>query len=197
MLFKRISDQISEYFVQNQVIEAEKRAIYAYGLELLISSLASVVCAGCLAIILGDFAEYLCFLCAFIPFRLCAGGYHADSHEKCIVCFTGMYCIGFIMRTLFWMNGYVWMSGIAVLIATLLILLFAPIGHPNKKLSIEKRKKNRKRSILLAAACLLGACVVSGTPEEVHSYFMGFFSGEFLAAVSLAVGKIRLKRGHA
>lgn len=85
--------KISPSFLRAKVIDEAKADAYVYGYELLISSVVSVLLVVLIAVVCGDVRYALSFLIGFIPQRIYIGGYHATSHTRCYLAFSGLALI--------------------------------------------------------------------------------------------------------
>ena len=72
------------------MVDESKADAYVYGYELLISSVVSVLLVILVSAVCGDVRYSLSFLIGFIPQRIYIGGYHATSHTRCYLAFTGL-----------------------------------------------------------------------------------------------------------
>ena len=85
--------------MENQGVIASKTIpIYAYGLELLYSSLAGVVALIIISAILGKPFLWIPYLAGFVPLRLSGGGYHAKTHFHCIFTFSLLYSLVLVIE---------------------------------------------------------------------------------------------------
>jgi accessory gene regulator B len=73
------------FFVANKFVEAEDEEVYAYGMELLLSTVFNLIVAIAIAGVTHTFIPCLINLTAFVTIRIYAGGYHADTHRGCIL----------------------------------------------------------------------------------------------------------------
>lgn len=65
------------FFVDNKIIEVEDSEVYAYGIELLLSTIFNLIIAIIIALISNEFIPCVINLTAFVTIRMYAGGYHA------------------------------------------------------------------------------------------------------------------------
>ncbi len=82
----------AEKMAEHSVIEAKATHIYAYGLELLFSSLGGVVALIIISTVCGKPFLWIPYLAGFIPLRLSGGGYHAKTHFRCVFTFKYVFC---------------------------------------------------------------------------------------------------------
>ena len=73
--------------------------------------------------------------------RMYTGGYHADTHLGCNICYCGVFLISFIiLRIQMLVKGDV-LTWIIAAAGYLIIVLNAPLEHHNKRLTIEQKHK--------------------------------------------------------
>lgn len=83
-MVKEMSQKLTAQMVCNNVVDAAKAPIYAYGIELLLSSLAGILALAAISLFLRVPFLWIPYLGGFIPIRLLGGGYHAKTHRSCI-----------------------------------------------------------------------------------------------------------------
>ena len=193
---KEISDKIALDFESQKIIAQDRMPIYSYGVELILSALIGLSGVLVIAAILNDLPECLMFLLAFIPLRLWAGGYHASSHLTCFLCFSFMYLCAFSLSLVIPMYYLSFTIMSSSLISTLIIILFAPVAHPNKRLTAEKAERNRRRSLIFTITILAFASLLIFYRVAIPTWVLRFFLGEFFAASSLVAGLIKNNRGN-
>jgi accessory gene regulator B len=182
---------MSSTLVKLNVIHEESNDVYTYGFELIISALINILCMAIVSITLRRYFDWLIFLLAFIPLRTTAGGYHANSHTKCIV-------VGTIAFTVLLAISRLQLHWDVVILAIsasslLLILLISPVEAHNKKLKDEQRKKNRGTSIYLGILNLIiagASYLVGGFLDTLKIYFLGVIA----ATLSMLAVKAKLFR---
>lgn len=146
-MLKAIANQTTELLIRNHIIDEKNAPIYLYGFQLLYSFLFGtgiIVLSGC---VFGILIETFLFLLVFIPFRSYTGGYHANTYLKCTI-FT-LLSYSFVILSSAFLPVKLSMYLILLGVGLLLLIWFAPIQHPNKKLSIRKQKKCKIISITL------------------------------------------------
>lgn len=78
-----MSKRLSSFFATNSIIKQEDAEVYEYSLEILFSTILNFVAVIIIAILTRKSLLTLLYLLGFIPLRLIAGGYHADTHFRC------------------------------------------------------------------------------------------------------------------
>ncbi|MCI8408727.1 MAG: accessory gene regulator B family protein [Lachnospiraceae bacterium] len=127
-----------------------------YGLEVLLDNLLKVICIIMLSLILGIFKESMLVFLGFGALRLRAGGFHFDRNIMCwftsiLITIGGGYLVyrNFISRNI---------AILFLLIALIIILLYAPSGTINNPIAPENRKQYRMESIGLVILYLILTC---------------------------------------
>lgn len=77
---KQLADFTTHLFVTKGIVTEADAPIYAYGFEVLFSSLFTFGSIFVLAACFDFFVETLVFFAAFFPLRIYAGGYHASTN---------------------------------------------------------------------------------------------------------------------
>lgn len=146
-MFVKISEQITEKLLTENIISTDNRELYCYGIRnglILILNLLTVITIG---IILNQVISGIIFLLFYTPLRNFAGGYHARTPERCYV-----FSVILIFAVLLAMK-YVSVSSficiISVNISYIIIALFAPVEDVNKRLDDTEKKVYKKRTVLV------------------------------------------------
>lgn len=134
--------------------------VYAYGIELLISTVITTFLITLTGILTNSFFECVLFQGAFSLIRVYTGGYHCMTYIKCISISVLSYVLVYL--SLFWWkdvfaNGFVFFGG--YLLTMGLSLLFAPVKNENKELT-EKDRKRYKLLSLLVITLIYGICAL-------------------------------------
>ena len=154
-----------------KVVDESKADAYVYGYELLISSVVSILLVILISIICGDVRYSLSFLIGFIPQRIYIGGYHATSHTRCYLAFTGLALICILLSKVIAANN---LFRIITTVALLGIsIFFSPIEAKNKPLGKKKRLSYKMIvSVLLSIDFLLAIFNVLPYTRHVVCYYL-------------------------
>lgn len=146
---------IADFFVSKDVITEEEKEVCAYGMELIIAGIISVALVLIIGLITGNIWYAVVYNIMMIVIRLYTGGYHADTHVGCNVC----YCMAFIIsmvllkaQTYIKSDVAIWLVALA---GYLIIVLNAPLEHHNKKLTMKQKYEYMIISFMLGIASLL------------------------------------------
>lgn len=166
---------------------ADKERVIAYGYELMITSCVGILFLIVCSVVSGLYLAWIPFLIGFAPLRTVAGGYHAPTHALCYLVTTSTFCICLAIAE----SGILSCNHLLLItvVATCLILLFAPVAATNKPLTKLRFDQNRKWSII----CILfwvTFSVVLCLIKIADVYTTLLFLGVAVASGSLIVAKI-------
>lgn len=193
MGMKSIAASIAYTLWDQGIIQKEDIDKCRYGLDIFISSALEIVSILIIAAVIGNFLQTLLLFAAFIPLRVYAGGYHADTKLRCYLVSLGVYGIFTIAMRLLSAEIYLIVAVSATFFSMLMILIAAPIIHKNKSVNGIERKYYRKFSIGICsvetAIVLLSAAVF---PESrlIVSLAIGQAAVAFSMIAAIIKGKV-------
>lgn len=82
-LIKWTAGRLVGFLIGGEIITREDSELYGYGIETGIMIAVNVLISVIMGICMGMLWECLVFLAFYVPLRSYAGGYHADTIEKC------------------------------------------------------------------------------------------------------------------
>ena len=124
------------------LLQKKKKEVCAYGMELIISGIISVALVLIIGLITGNIWYAVIYNMMMILIRTYTGGYHADTHAGCNVCYCGVYLISLLMlRIQVYIRETIIITWLIALTGYLIIVLNAPLEHHNKKLMMEQKEK--------------------------------------------------------
>ncbi|MPW26371.1 accessory regulator AgrB [Alkalibaculum sp. M08DMB] len=158
-------DRISEIFINNEIIIAEDKELYSYGLQQGILMILNVTTTIVIGIICGMVWQSIIFLLSYIPLRTYVGGYHAKTQWRCYI-----FSILIISVALLGIKLIPWTNIIyftLMFFAGSIISLLAPVEDGNKHLdSIEKTIYKKRSRVILSALCGIGTLLyIIGYPQ--------------------------------
>ena len=165
--------------------DESKKAILAYGYELIITSCFGVFLLIICSVVSGIPAGWISFLLGFAPLRTVAGGYHASTHTRCYIATTSVYCLCILIVKQVEVMYYHLLT--ASVIVAAIVFLLSPVAARNKPLSEKKRIKNRRLSLIFTLALMLFSvilCLISYSDYYITLLFLGAIaaSGSLVAA---------------
>lgn len=141
-----MSKKLSSFFAANSIIKQEDSEVYEYSLEILFSTILNFAAIIIIAILSQKSLLTVFYLIGFIPLRLIAGGYHADTHFRCFLVLLGTYSAFLGMITFLPDILVVFATVTAAVFSVILIFVLAPVEDKNKPVPAEEQKKFKLKS---------------------------------------------------
>ncbi|MCL1883106.1 MAG: accessory gene regulator B family protein, partial [Defluviitaleaceae bacterium] len=169
--------------------------VYAYGLEIFLSSALQLLAFIALGLIFGQLLTTIAFLASFIPLRTVAGGFHARTHFRCFLGFCAIYAVflGLLHLIPAGLSGV--MAMVFVGVAAIPVLVFAPLPDANKPVGSKKLKTYRRKSLVrffVIAAIIAALGIASVFFDFVPvGIVLAFSIGQLAAAGSLVAAKMK------
>ena len=186
--------QISHILSQHKIISKDDVYICAYGLESFVISVLEIVSILVLSLFLNIFLNTLMFFFAFVPFRMYAGGYHADSKIKCYLIMLAVYAI-FLLLIKNISNIYFTHSELIGMVFTFIVVLsFSPIVNGNKRVSQKEKIVYRKISfciMFLEFAVIVGGIKIFPGSTVVFSIYLGQLAVSLSMIAAMIKNKIK------
>ncbi len=190
-MISKLAKNIAHFFVVQKIVEESREAIYAYGMELLLSDVLNALIVLLISLISHTLPAVIVFTTVFMGLRKFVGGYHANSHLSCMFTLVVVMLI-FSYGICNVSEKYAWVVSIGfVAISIPVVFNLAPIPHPNKPVSDVKKAKLKKRSrIFILLLSMLAFTLIIFRLNTISLYVS---SGIFLSAFAAVMGR-RLNR---
>lgn len=170
--------------LEHQIISDEQKAVMIYGLDLLYSSIISLLSFVVLGFFLNRLVPTVVLLLFFIPLQSFGGGYHCQTHFRCWL----LMMIGYIVAVFVLMNLPLYILWSMMLIGTYAILKFAPIENSAAPFGERFKKKMRSIMIVVFVAAVLLAGVLSAISLKIA---VPILVAVILSEVSITSAKIK------
>lgn len=144
---KSIPGTIANTLWTQGIIQEEDIDTCRYGLDVFISSALEIASILIIAAIVGNFFQAVLLFTAFIPLRVYAGGYHADTKLKCYLISLGVYGVFTVIMNILPHELYLALNMSGAIFSLIMVLIAAPVVHKNKAVNDIERKYYRKFSI--------------------------------------------------
>lgn len=186
-MIKEFSSKCTLFVVEKGSFSHDKEPILCYGFELIIITIIGFLILIVASIVFNQPLAWLWFLLGFAPLRTTAGGYHASSHVRCYLTTTGMFASGLSLATLIEWPSTV--CSIIGFISVILVLMMSPVEADRKRLTKERIKRNRNKSIGIVfieftLAVILYLLNVTNAAVRI------FYTGMAFASASLIMSRI-------
>lgn len=165
--------------------------VYIYGLELIMSGLLNIFLLAFVSMLFMNGLIWFPFLLAFIPLRITAGGYHANSHFSCAAVGTLAFLLSIAISSI---DANWSITCIIISFVSLgLIMKLSPVQASNKPLRKEAISKNRNVSIWIALVNIAFAivCYICSSPDFLLGFIKFYFLGVSAAAFSMVAVQIQ------
>lgn len=192
---RNIAGNIATLLTANGIIQEDDTDKCRYGLEIFISSLLELTSILFISIFMNNFLETLLFFAAFIPLRVYAGGYHADTQIKCYMVSLGVYGLFTILIRTIPISWYTIVIYISISMSLIIVLMLAPVRHSNKTLTPQKTKTYKEISVVI---CTIEAIIAlfSSIMFEVNTWIMAFVLGLSAETLSMIAAIIKKAVKH-
>lgn len=188
-MIEKLARKTAVFFSENNVIKPEDTEAYAYGLEILYSTLLNSAAVILIAAVTGEFTAIAVYMAAFLTLRINAGGYHAKTHIGCLSILIAVLLI-FTAAVKLMPDKALPFSAAAIMAAAAVpVLLFAPAEHPNHPLKEKAAKRLRKRSLIFLGVWSALCFVFIFFAPEISFYTA---CGALTAAGAVTAEKMRL-----
>lgn len=154
---KNISNGIADMLWTQGIIQEDDIDKCKYGIDLFISSFLEIISILAIAAFLGNFIETVLLFVFFVPLRIYAGGYHADTKLKCYFISLVMYGFSYTLANITPSGMFVLINVIGTLFSLIMVLIMAPIIHINKNVNDIERRNYMKISIEI---CLVETTII-------------------------------------
>lgn len=189
-MLKRLSEKLAEKLVHTGIISEADADVHVYGffqLTMLLINLSTIILLGVM------FKEML--LCvilniAYIPIRVNAGGYHANSPFRCYI--NSTITIAVLLAVLKWGSFSEISVCLMVACSTVVIWFLAPMGALEQPLDeAEKKVYGTRTRVVLSIEMVASLCLMFMHLAQISAAIV---LGILTEAVMLVVGKIKQHR---
>lgn len=139
---EKLSNILTDYLIQRNVISAEKSRIYLYGFQIGLEVSLNTIISIIIAVFCRMELETLVFFIVFALLRSYAGGLHLNTYIGCLIC-SCMSLLGLLLVVKYLNIDNSLAIGI-VCISLLLIKFISPVQDINRPISSSEMQKFRK-----------------------------------------------------
>ena len=186
VIVEALARRFSCYLTSIHAEAEDDREVIEYGLFNIFSGILQILFLALSAFVFGLVPEVLVYTVFFGTLKRYAGGAHANRHWVCLWGFTALAIGSSVICSI--VSTYVMPhAAIIAAFATLLIVLVkAPVMHPNNPKSPKRLRKFRGIAVAIAVTqftVLLGLSLFA--PEQIHVITFCASTGGLTAAVTL------------
>lgn len=132
----KMSEKIVNWLIRQKAISTEEGELYAYAVHCLLSLLYPIVFAVGVGAIFGMVVEALVMIMPFILVRKFAGGFHADSLQKCLIISSIVITVSLEIAKII---DYSLILNAIYIAASVMLIVFSPIDSENKRLDYDDK----------------------------------------------------------
>lgn len=148
---EKLSRKVVQSLVKNGNISKKHEAVYQYAFQSVLILGSNIALSLVIGLLINRVGYCIIFLCAMIPLRSNAGGYHAS---KLLVCYILSFTSLITTLLLVGKTDLFWIIAIAAVAAasTAFIYVYAPLDTKNRRLDDEEKKRigSKARRIVVA-----------------------------------------------
>lgn len=190
MKMDKIARNISKILLENNIIFQKDMEICAYGIVLFFTSILEISAVLIISLFVKNFIETVVFLIGFLPVRIYAGGYHANTKLRCFLILLAVYALFSFILIIEMQVIYKYAMIIIPIINVLCVWLWSPLKNRNKTLNEKEEKHFRNISVVLSV--VEGLTVVVLDLFHIYNKFsIALFLGLLTVLLSLMTGKIK------
>ena len=145
--------QGSFYMEEKMLTENEKQQIIEYGLERGKKELIFFGFILLIGLILGIFWQGIIFWLSFCSIRRYAGGYHADTEQRCMIISASVIIIVFLIMRCWAVE--IWITLLLQVICYGIIMRLSPVSNKNRILDEAEQKRFRMITHLIATIVMI------------------------------------------
>lgn len=188
-MIAQFAKKISYFFIRKKIISEDDAEIYSYSFEMLLASFANLVAIIGIAFFLNKIPETLIYLSVFFPLRIIAGGYHADTHFRCILILIVTYLLVLFLIAKIPVDVRVFAVLISIFISLITIFLLAPVEDINNPMTKEQEVKLKSKSRIVIVFYFITIAVLI----LLNSYIALILAfGALSVGLSLVASKIKV-----
>lgn len=189
---KYMSKYVAELLESEGVIKQNDVDVCRYGLEVFLSSFVEILTILVVSALLNNFIETVLFFAGFVPLRVYAGGYHANTKLRCYmvsVLVYGLFSVVLIVLPLYY---YTYVNLISCVFSLIMVWKYAPIIHSRRRINTTEKKRYKKISVGIAV--FQAVIIVAMTMCTKNNIFVFSFSiGQGMAVLSMLAAIIKNK----
>lgn len=142
-MLNTIATLCTSILVDNGVIKEEKSAVMIYGFQLFISTASSLLSILLISLFSGNIEYGTLYLVVFMLLRVTANGFHARTYRGCFLLTNGLFLLYLNILSFYPYIVPILFDKILLCFCLVYVWINAPVEHPNHKLSLKNRRKNK------------------------------------------------------
>ena len=187
---KKISCYLTDFMIENKTIPENEANIYQYCFHYLLDTIFSFFIFLLIALLFKEFVPGLLFTAVFFSFRSLAGGFHAPTERLCALLSYGSYIfVLWSIPKITFLDKYLCPI---FFIEIIIIDIFSPIDHANKRFDKTQKKKAKKQTFFMSAILSIVFLIFWST--KLILYYRTITICVIMLAASMVLGAIINRR---
>lgn len=188
MLYK-IADILTTLVLNYEEGSDENKELYIYGFQIIVSKGLTYIVLLLLGIVFGRIFEMLFFISFALLLRGYTGGYHLHNSLGCFISTIAISIISIFIAVNMKIQVAVILIPILLFLSSVCIFIFAPINHPNLRLTKQETKKCRmlsRRYLILELSFVLLLLILHAKESIIISASLAIT----FVAITMIIAKI-------
>lgn len=166
------AEKITAWLIKNNEIEEADKELYQYALYSFFLTLSPMLLAIVLGSVMGCLKQSICIILPFMFIRKFSGGYHAKKSRICFICSSLLLFLCIEISNYAKCNRDLFLITI---IAAIILMVFSPIDHENRRLELKEKQKYKKIAsiLVLLFVCLSIGCFTAHKEKEAVCFSIG------------------------
>lgn len=184
-----ISMKISKSLLKSNAVNQDELNIYAYGIQLLILGIVDWCITFLFMLLIGEIYLSIVYLLIFFALRKHCGGYHAETHIRCIVISNAVYVLSVLASANMQYENFTTLLLVGEIINFIIIYKFSPVEHPNKH--IEPVEMARHRKIGRIYNLVFGLVAVGLVLGSINQYACAILMAQLSVSIAVVLQRIK------
>lgn len=183
------SMKISKCLLKSNAINQDELNVYAYGIQLLILGIVDWCITFLCMLLIGEICLSIAYFAVFFTLRKHCGGYHAETHIRCIVISNVVYVLSVFLSANIRCENLTMLLLVGEIINFIIIYNFSPIEHPNKH--VEPAEMARHRKIGMIYNCLYGLVAIGLVLGNINQYACVILMAQLSVSIAVVLQRIK------
>ena len=188
-----ISMKISKSLLKSNAINQDELNVYAYGIQLLILGIVDWCITFLLMLLIGEIYLSITYLSIFFALRKHCGGYHAETHIRCIVISNVVYVLSVLVSANMQYENFTTLLLVGEIINFIIIYDFSPVEHPNKR--IEPAEMARHRKVGRTFNLIFGLVAIGLVLGSINQYACAILMAQLSVSIAVVLQRIKNRTG--
>lgn len=184
-----ISMKISKSLLKSNAINQDELNVYAYGIQLLILGIVDWCITFLFMLLIGEIYLSIAYLSVFFALRKHCGGYHAETHIRCIVISNTVYVLSVLISANMQYENFTTLLLVGEIINSIIIYKFSPVEHPNKHIVPDEMARHRKIGRIYNL--VFGLVAIGLVLGSINQYACAILMAQLSVSIAVVLQRIK------